>query len=43
LMMGFGHDDVGELAGRQTNFWRQEFIELNALASAMEPQTRTGG
>ncbi len=34
LMMGFGHDDVGELAGRQSNFIRQEFLELNALAGA---------
>ena len=34
LMMGFTHDDVGELAGRQSNFWRQEFLELNALAGA---------
>lgn len=34
LMMGFTHDDVGELAGRQNYFWRQEFLELNALAGA---------
>ncbi|MEE4208365.1 MAG: YfbK domain-containing protein, partial [Parvularcula sp.] len=34
LMMGFDHDDVTALAGRQSNFWRQEFLELNALAGA---------
>ena len=39
LMMGFTHDDVGELAGRQNDFWRQEFLELNAIAAA----TRNGG
>ncbi len=36
LMNGFGHDDVSELAGRQRNFWRQEFLELNALAGSMK-------
>lgn len=39
LMMGFTHDDVGTLAGRQNNFWRQEFLELNAIAAS----TRSGG
>ena len=43
LMMGFTHDDVNELAGRQSNFWRQEFLELNALAGANAPDTRSGG
>ncbi|MEP3051033.1 MAG: VWA domain-containing protein [Erythrobacter sp.] len=36
LMMGFDHDDVGELAGTQDNFWRQEFIQLNSLAGSMK-------
>ncbi|MEL7188209.1 MAG: von Willebrand factor type A domain-containing protein [Pseudomonadota bacterium] len=36
LMNGFGHDDVSELAGRQRNFWRQEFLELNQLAGSMK-------
>ncbi|MEL7197688.1 MAG: von Willebrand factor type A domain-containing protein [Pseudomonadota bacterium] len=36
LMNGYGHDDVSALAGRQTNFWRQEFLELNALAAGMK-------
>lgn len=35
LMMGYTHDDVSDLAGRQTDFWRQEFLELNALAASM--------
>ena len=43
LMMGFSHDDVGTLAGRQTNFWRQEFLELNDLAGAANPKGRSGG
>ena len=43
LMMGFTHDDVGTLAGRQTNFWRQEFLELNDLAGAANPKGRSGG
>ena len=36
LMMGFDHADVGRLAGRQDNFWRQEFLQLNALAAGMK-------
>jgi Ca-activated chloride channel family protein len=36
LMMGFGFDDIGELAGNQDNFWRQEFLQLNALAASMK-------
>lgn len=45
LMMGFTHADVGELAGRQSNFWRQEFLELNAIAAANDPapKPRSGG
>ncbi|MEO0642562.1 MAG: von Willebrand factor type A domain-containing protein, partial [Pseudomonadota bacterium] len=36
LMQGFDFDDVGELAGRQNNFWRQEFLQLNAVAASMK-------
>ncbi|MCK0098191.1 von Willebrand factor type A domain-containing protein [Qipengyuania sp. S6317L1] len=43
LMMDFSHDDVGTLAGRQANFWRQEFLELNALAGAASSSARGGG
>ena len=43
MMMGFTHDDVGTLAGRQNNFWRQEFLELNALAGSVNPVQRGGG
>ncbi len=35
LMMDFDHDDIGALAGRQSEFLRQEFLELNELAGAM--------
>ncbi|MDY7097876.1 MAG: VWA domain-containing protein [Pseudomonadota bacterium] len=36
LMMQFTFDDVGQLAGRQRNYWRQEFIELNEIAASMK-------
>ena len=36
LMQEFDFDDVGELAGRQNTFWRQEFLQLNALAAGMK-------
>lgn len=43
LMMGYTHEDVSELAGQQRNFWRQEFLELNALAGQMQTSARGGG
>ena len=36
LMKSFTFDDVGTLAGDQDNFWRQEFLQLNALAASMK-------
>ena len=36
LMQDFDFDDVGKLAGRQNNYWRQEFLELNAVAASMK-------
>ncbi|MGB3472320.1 MAG: von Willebrand factor type A domain-containing protein [Erythrobacter sp.] len=36
LMQEFDFDDVGELAGRQNSYWRQEFLQLNALAAGMK-------
>lgn len=36
MMMGYGFDDIGSLAGGQDNFWRQEFLRLNALAGSMK-------
>jgi len=41
MMMGFGFEDIGGLAGDQNNggqndFWRQEFLRLNALAASMK-------
>ncbi|MEM7664855.1 MAG: VWA domain-containing protein [Pseudomonadota bacterium] len=35
-MRDFDFDDVGALAGRQNDFWRQEFLQLNALAAGMK-------
>lgn len=36
MMMGFGFDQIGALAGTQESFWRQEFLRLNALAGSMK-------
>jgi Ca-activated chloride channel family protein len=36
LMNGFTHDDIGALAGTQDNYWREEFLKLNALAASMK-------
>lgn len=36
LMMGFSHADIGILASKQDNFWRQEFLRLNELAGSMK-------
>ena len=36
LMNGFTHADIGALAGNQDNYWRKEFIKLNALAAGMK-------
>ncbi|MEM7688910.1 MAG: VWA domain-containing protein [Pseudomonadota bacterium] len=36
LMRDFDFDDVGQLAGRQKNYWRQEFLQLNAVAESMK-------
>jgi len=36
LMQGFSFEQVGTLAGAQDNFWRQEFLQLNALAASMK-------
>ena len=36
MMMGFGFDAIGQLAGSQDNFWRQEFLQLNQLAASMK-------
>ncbi|MEO1488558.1 MAG: YfbK domain-containing protein, partial [Pseudomonadota bacterium] len=36
LMGEFGFDDIGTLAGSQQNYWRQEFLQLNALAAGMK-------
>jgi Ca-activated chloride channel homolog len=35
LMQGYSFDQIGGLAGGQDNFWRQEFLQLNALAGSM--------
>lgn len=36
MMMGFGFDEIAALAGRQENFWRQEFVQLTQLAASMK-------
>jgi len=36
LMQGFGFGEIGTLAGEQDNYWRQEFLRLNALAGSMK-------
>ncbi|MEE4155042.1 MAG: VWA domain-containing protein [Erythrobacter sp.] len=36
LMMGYSHEDIGRLAGGQSDFWRQEFLQLNALAAGLK-------
>jgi Ca-activated chloride channel family protein len=36
LMIDFDFDDVGNLAGRQNNYWRQEFLRLNEVAGSMK-------
>ncbi|MDC8754488.1 von Willebrand factor type A domain-containing protein [Erythrobacter sp. sf7] len=36
MMMGYSFDQIGRLAGDQDNFWRQEFLRLNALAGSMK-------
>jgi Ca-activated chloride channel family protein len=36
LMQGYSFDQIGALAGKQDNFWRQEFLRLNALAGGMK-------
>jgi Ca-activated chloride channel homolog len=49
LLNGFSHGQIAALAGRQGDFWRQEFVRLVGLAgslagndSAVEPE-RAGG
>ena len=36
LMNGFKNDQIVALAGRQHDFWRQEFIRLVGVAGSME-------
>jgi Ca-activated chloride channel family protein len=36
LMQGYSFDDITTLAGRQDNYWRQEFVQLNELAASMK-------
>ena len=41
MMMGFGFGEIERLAGEQNtagqdNYWRQEFLRLNALAGSMK-------
>ncbi|OBV11987.1 von Willebrand factor type A domain-containing protein [Erythrobacter dokdonensis DSW-74] len=36
MMMGFDFADIDRLAGQQDNYWRQEFLQLNALAGSLK-------
>lgn len=36
LMGDFSYDDVDRLAGRQSDYWRQEFLRLTEVAAAMK-------
>ncbi|MEP5938452.1 MAG: VWA domain-containing protein [Erythrobacter sp.] len=36
LMMNFGFDDIDTLAGKQNEYWRQEFLRLNDVAKSMK-------
>lgn len=36
MMMGYDFDDIAKLANEQDDFWRQEFLQLNALAESMK-------
>ncbi|MEO9461029.1 MAG: von Willebrand factor type A domain-containing protein [Marinomonas sp.] len=42
LMNGFDFADAGRLAGRQTDYWRQEFLRLNDVAGSLK-DTGSGG
>ena len=35
LLGNFSYADIGALAGRQTDFWRQEFIRLTGVAGGI--------
>ncbi|MDC0886766.1 VWA domain-containing protein [Altererythrobacter sp.] len=35
LLDGFSYSSLANLAGKQDNFWRQEFVKLTSLASGM--------
>ena len=36
MMMGYDFADIAALANEQDDFWRQEFLQLNALAGSMK-------
>jgi Ca-activated chloride channel homolog len=41
LMNGFSHAQIVSLAGRQNDFWRQEFVRLVGLAGSLAGNDRT--
>ncbi len=46
LMNGFTFADAGRLAGKQTDYWRQEFLRLNDVAGSLKDtgdNVRSGG
>jgi Ca-activated chloride channel family protein len=43
LLGSFGYAQVVDLAGRQSDFWRQEFVRLADLAGGLDRQADSGG
>ena len=36
LLNGFGYGDAARLAGDQDGYWREEFLQLAALAESLD-------
>jgi Ca-activated chloride channel family protein len=36
LMNGYSHAQIADLAGRQSDFWRQEFVRLVGVAGSLK-------
>ena len=40
MMKGFSHAQIVSLAGRQSDYWRQEFVRLVGLAGSLAGNER---
>ena len=40
LLQGYSHAQIAALAGRQSDFWRQEFVRLVGLAGSLAGNDR---